>query len=131
MEIRHSQPSRMFAVTGGGAGVDDRLRCRHDMPVLSLHLLSERQGQAPEDIGILIPECTAANLFGAAIAQVQAHAGAEAAEQMVTDMLAARDHALEQITQRAAAHPDPACCEAGATTGGREHTCRRDPNTPS
>jgi hypothetical protein len=131
MEFRRTQPSRLFFATGGGVGLVDHLRCRHNMPILSLHLFSEQPGKEPEDIGILMPECVAPELLGVLIAHVQAAGGSDTAEKFMTDMLAARDRALEQLASRAPAQPAPACCEAGATTGGREHTCRHNTNSPS
>ncbi|MGW5736969.1 MULTISPECIES: hypothetical protein [Streptomyces] len=123
MEFRRTRPTRQFFATGGGAGLVETMRCRHDLPILSLHLFSEQPGQASDDIGILMTECLAPELLGLIIAHVQAAAGPEAGEQFLTDMLATRDQALQQLADRAATPSAPACCEAGHASGGLEHTC--------
>ncbi|MFF3928611.1 hypothetical protein [Streptomyces hirsutus] len=132
MEIRITEPSRLFAVTRSGAGLSFEHPCTHGAPALSLHLFSE-QGETTEDIGVLLPTCVAPDLFGAALAFVKAGLGADAADQFVTDMLAACDEATERIDARRAEHKavHDACCEAGFRTGGSEHTCRPSTDTPA
>jgi hypothetical protein len=133
MEIRPSRPSRLFPATGGGAGIASTNRCGHGDLVLSLHLFSRLPGQTVDDVGVLMPQCVARQLFGAALAYVQAADGPEAADRFLADMLDARDETLERLAEFEAeqkAQP-PACCEAGATTEGREHTCRRTPGSPA
>lgn len=124
MEIRHTQPSRYFRATGGGAGLNDDHRCGHGQPSISLHLLSQHDGVS-EDIGILLPVCVAPTLVGAALAYIHEALGSEMADEFVTALLAARDKAIPQIAAAAAAYraADEACCEAGYRTQGREHTC--------
>lgn len=132
MQIKHTQPSRLFFATGGGAGVNPDFPCGHGNPALSLHLLSTHNG-VKDDIGILLPVCMAPGLFGAALAFVHASTGAAAAEEFVTGMLASRDQALAHI-RSAAAQQERAyrhCCQAGFLTQGREHTSNCRPATPT
>lgn len=133
MEMKRIQPSRVFAATSGGVGVVDEARCAHGDPILSFHLFSEQPGKTPDDIGILLPQCVAPELFGAALAYVQVADGVEAGERFLARLFSARDRALEQISAYQAeeeAHAR-ACCEAGSRTGGREHTCRRGTASPA
>jgi hypothetical protein len=129
MKIRRIRPSRTFAATSAGAGLVPNIRCSHGEPILDIRFFNRQPGKTAEDIAVLLPQCVARQLFGAALAYVQTAAGTEAAEQFVADMLAARDEALERIAKREAGAQ--ACCEAGAATGGREHTCRRDTASPA
>lgn len=126
MEIRNSEPSRLFHATNGGAGLDFNHPCSHDMAALSLHLFSHHQDGTTEDIGILLPSCAAPSLFGAALAYLEAAYGHEAGEEFLKEMHAAKDHAAEILADRIAqyAQAHRACCQAGFFTQGREHTCR-------
>ncbi|MGW0795143.1 hypothetical protein [Streptomyces sp. NPDC002692] len=128
MKIQRLKPRRIFTATGGGVGVLDDQRCGHGGPILTFHLFSRLPGHARDDLGVLMPECVASQLFGAALAYVQAEEGEAAGERFLAEVLSARDQALEQLTAFQAqedAHAR-ACCEAGSRTGGREHTCRHD-----
>jgi hypothetical protein len=130
MEIRRIRPSRTFSATGGGVGIVN-IRCGHGDPILNLHLFSRLPDQAADDISVLVPQCVARQLFGAALAYVHNSEGPEAADKFVADMLATRDKTLAHIADHEAeqqARPQP-CCEAGATTEGLEHTCRPDAHT--
>lgn len=129
MKIRRIRPSRTFAATSGGAGLIPKIRCGHGEPILDLRLFNRQPGKTADDIAVLLPQCVARQLFGAALAYVQTAGGPEAAEQFLAGMLAARDEALERIAEGEAG--TQACCEAGSVTGGREHTCRRDTASPA
>lgn len=132
MEIRHTDPSRLFVATNGGAGLNFDHPCAHGIPAVSLHLFSHHHGTS-EDIGILLPSCVAPSLFGAAIAYVQAACGSETAEQFIADLLTAKEQALEVLAARRAKWDavQAACCEAGFRTQGREHTCQPSTDSPS
>ncbi len=132
MHLRHTNPSRLFHVTGGGAGLDPTHTCAHGSPSVSFHLLSDHDGKS-DDIGILLPMCAAPALFGAAVAFVDDAMGADEGDEFMASVQAAREHASRQITaaktaKRAAAE---ACCEAGYRTQNREHTCDRGTPTAS
>jgi hypothetical protein len=132
MEIRNTEPSRIFHATGGGAGLDFDHFCSHGSPAISFHLLSEHGGGS-DDIGILLPSCAAPALFGAALACIKAHSGSAAADEFVREMFSACDEAVTQIETRVAEHKEAlhACCEAGYRTQGREHTCPRSTDAPA
>ncbi|MEU8555916.1 hypothetical protein AB0C80_18270 [Streptomyces anthocyanicus] len=124
MHLRHTEPSRTFHVTGGGAGISLRHPCEHGQPAVSLHLFSQSNGRS-DDIGILMPMCTAPGLFGAVIAFIDEAMGTEAGDDFLATIQKSRDAAARQIAhgkaeRRATAE---ACCEAGYRTQGREHTC--------
>ncbi|MEU6012055.1 hypothetical protein [Streptomyces sp. NPDC047453] len=125
MELRTTEPSRIFRATGGGAGLNAEYRCSDGSPYLSFHLFSEHDGTT-EDIAVLLPSCVAPRLFGAALAYLEAAQGTEAGEQFVQALLATRDRSAQMIAadlaEREAA--SAACCEAGYRTQGHEHTCR-------
>lgn len=124
MQIKLTEPSRFFLVTGGGAGLNFDHPCAHGRPAISFHLLSNRHGQA-DDLGLLLPSCSAPSLFGAALAYFTACHGEEAGEMFLAELLAARDEAAALLTSRRAAYEaaEEACCQASVFTGGREHTC--------
>lgn len=124
MDIRVTQPGRTFITTDAGAGLNFEVPCTHGNPSLSLHLISEQE-DTTEDLAVVLPVCAAATLFGMALANVQVTHGAEAAEEFLTDMLAAKEQAAAAITARLARFKKAreACCQAGAFTEGREHTC--------
>ncbi|MEU4172142.1 hypothetical protein AB0F46_35325 [Streptomyces sp. NPDC026665] len=128
MDIRHTEYSRLFPVSYGGAGLNFDHPCGHGVPTISLHLFSEHGGTT-EDIRVLLPTCAAPALFGAALAFVQAAVGAEAAEDFIAAMLAARDQGLKAIEGRKA--QPRTRCEAGRHTEGREHTCTAATDSPS
>ncbi|MFD5656967.1 hypothetical protein [Streptomyces hirsutus] len=127
MDIKRTEPSRLFFVTGGGAGIAPEFPCGHDRPSLSFHLFSQH-GDTTEDIALVIPACAAAQLVGAALAFITHNVSEEAADQFLEEMHAARDKATRRLdayqadTEAARA----ACCEAGARTQGLEHTCSPD-----
>ncbi|MFF9123207.1 hypothetical protein ACF09J_07895 [Streptomyces sp. NPDC014889] len=125
MEIRITEPSRVFRATSGGAGLNAEHRCSDGSPYLSFHLFSEHDG-ITEDIAVLLPSCVAPRLVGAALAYLEAAQGAEAGEQFVQALLAARDQSAQMLAAEMAAREAAAaaCCEAGYRTQGREHTCR-------
>lgn len=125
MEIRNTDPSRLFLVTKGGAGLSFEHRCSHGGPAISLHLFSERNGTS-EDIGVLLPTCIAPSLFGGVLAFLESAHGTEAADEFMEDMLAAKERTLQLITARRERMEaaEQACCQAGFYTQGREHTCR-------
>jgi hypothetical protein len=99
MEIRSTEPSRLFFVTKAGAGLSFEHPCAHGGPAISLHLFSERKGTS-EDIGVLLPTCTDPSLFGAVLAFVEAVHGSEAGEEFLQDMLAAKDRTMQALTSR-------------------------------
>ncbi|MFC8521144.1 hypothetical protein [Streptomyces sp. NPDC057257] len=125
MEIRNSEPSRLFHATNGGAGINFSHPCSHGMAALSLHLYGHQQDGTTEDIGILLPSCAAPGLFGAALAYFEAAYGSEAGEEFLQQMQAAKDQAAEMLATRRAQYEKAqrACCQAGFFTQGREHTC--------
>ncbi|MFF5795761.1 hypothetical protein [Streptomyces albogriseolus] len=123
MHLRRTAPSEVFIVSGGGAGLVPELPCGHDLPSLSLHLF----GQGGKDVGIVIPTCGAAQLFGAAAAFLEVHVSEEAAADFVQQLTEARAAAVCEL-RAAKQAAEAACCEAGLSSHGREHTCR---NTPS
>ncbi|WP_330339367.1 hypothetical protein [Streptomyces sp. NBC_00557] len=129
MHLHRSTPSRRFLATNGGAGLVSNASCSHGSPLLSLHLFNE-QNFPPDDIGILLPSCLAPDLFGAVLAHIEISGGTAAAETFVDQMLAAKERALEALAASQSAPPDQ-CCEAGARSGGREHTCRTATDSPS
>ncbi|MFE9935893.1 hypothetical protein [Streptomyces hirsutus] len=127
MDIKRTEPSRLFFVTGGGAGIAPEFPCGHGRASLSFHLFSQ-DGGTTEDIALVIPTCATAQLVGAALAFIQHSIGEEAAAQFLEEMHAARDKATRQLD---AYQADPeaaraACCEAGVRTQGLEHTCSPD-----
>jgi len=124
MDIRATPPSRTFITTEAGAGLNFDHPCAHGNPSLSLHLISEQE-DTTEDLGVVLPVCAAAALFGAALANVQAAHGSAAAEEFVADMLAFKERAAAALVARLARFKEAqeACCQAGAFTQGREHTC--------
>lgn len=126
MEIRHTEPSRFFVATGGGAGLSpDFPSCSHGTSAISLHLTSSIGG-THDDLGVILPQCAAASLLGAALAYIHAVDGQDAHDEFLASMTKAYDEASAQIAKHAA--DDEAaratCCEAGYRTQGREHTCR-------
>ncbi|MFF9285440.1 hypothetical protein [Streptomyces griseosporeus] len=130
MNIMHTQPSRLFIATGGGAGLNPDFPCGHGTAALSLHLLSQH-GEVSEDIGIILPRCAAAGLIGGALAYIAAAEGAAAADAFLADVDAAYEKATREVKaymadQEAA---QAACCEAGYRSQGREHTCQPGPDT--
>ncbi|MFE7236126.1 hypothetical protein ACFVAF_37040 [Streptomyces sp. NPDC057596] len=125
MDIRITEPSRIFRATSGGAGLNAEYRCSDGSPSLSFHLFSEHDGTT-EDIAVLLPACVAPRLVGAALAYLEAAQGTEAGEQFVQALLATRDRSAQLLAAERAEHEaaSAACCEAGYRTQGREHTCR-------
>ncbi|WP_073946490.1 hypothetical protein [Streptomyces kebangsaanensis] len=125
MDIRFTEPSRVFRTTNGGAGLSFEHPCNHGSPALSFHLFSEHDG-ITEDIAILLPACAAPHLFGAALAYLEAAQGSGVGQQFIEDMLAARDRSAQLLAAKRAEYEaaSAACCEAGYRTQGREHTCR-------
>ncbi|MDT7847243.1 hypothetical protein [Streptomyces justiciae] len=125
MELRHTEPSRVFVATGGGAGLNPNFPCGHGASAISLHLLSTIGGTT-EDIGIILPRCAAAHLLGAALAYIKASDGQAAVDEFLAYMNKACDEASAELAGHAADHQaaKAACCEAGYRTQGREHTCR-------
>ncbi|MEU9661880.1 hypothetical protein [Streptomyces chartreusis] len=132
MDIRAVEPSRTFITTEAGAGLNFDHPCGHGNPSISLHLFSEQE-DATEDIAVILPACAATALFGAAIANIEAVHGSEAAEDFVADMIAAKQEAAAAIADRLARlkAAEQACCQAGALTQGREHTCRSSDDSRS
>jgi len=130
MEQSFRTPSRYFLTTSGGAGVNTDRRCSHGKPAVSFHLFSQLAG-VDEDIAFLLPTCAAAPLFGAALAHLEACEGQAAADEFMTEMLAARDEAARILAARATQDQatKSACCEASVRTAGREHTCGRSAAT--
>ncbi|MCM8548946.1 hypothetical protein [Streptomyces sp. STCH 565 A] len=129
MHLRRTQPSRIFHVTGGGAGIDPTHPCDHGTPAMSFHLFSE-QGDQSEDIGIVLPMCSAPALFGAAVAFIDEVMGSEEGDRFMAAVESAREQAGQRIADgKVSLHAaENACCEAGYRSQGREHTCR--PTTP-
>jgi hypothetical protein len=127
MEIRNTEPSRIFRATDGGAGLDFEHPCAHGSPAVSLHLFS-KQGDATEDVAVLIPTCVAPSLFGAAIAYIEACHGSAAGEEFLADIVAGKERAAKILAKRRAQYEAAAqaCCQAGFFSQGREHTCRTD-----
>lgn len=126
MEIRQVDPNnKEFLATGGGAGLTFEHLCEHGTPSLAMHLVSEQTADT-EELDVVIATCGAAGLFGAAIGFIQAALGSDAADEFLTDVLAARDNAARLLAERRATFEaaDKACCQAGFFTNGREHTCR-------
>ncbi|MFI5685861.1 hypothetical protein [Streptomyces sp. NPDC051636] len=132
MHLRRITPSRRFLATNGGIGLTFNHLCSHGSPLLSLHLFNE-QNIPPEDIGILLPSCLAPDLFGAALAHIEASGGPAAAEEFLAQLLKAKERALETLatSQPEPRSPESPCCEAGFRTLGREHTCGRATDSPS
>ncbi|MFB7597218.1 hypothetical protein [Streptomyces sp. NPDC056160] len=128
MEQRFTTPSRVFPVTGGGAGINANHRCSHDRPSVSFHLFSDL-ADSSEDIAFLIPTCAASALFGSALAYLEACEGQAAVDEFLEEMSAARKDAARLLTARAAQDQATkgACCEASVRTHGLEHTCRSTP----
>ncbi|MDT6983707.1 hypothetical protein ACFSUJ_12035 [Streptomyces lusitanus] len=123
MHLRRTAPSQLFVVSGGGAGLVPELPCEHGLPSVSLHLFS----QSGKDIGIVLPTCAAAQLFGAVAAFLEVHVNKETADEFVQHLTEARAAAaLELHTAKQAA--EAACCEAGLNSQGREHTCHTTPS---
>ncbi|MEU0459752.1 hypothetical protein ABZ322_44145 [Streptomyces sp. NPDC006129] len=132
MEIKHTDPSRFFVATSGGVGLDfDRL-CAHGTPAVSFHLFSETAGTS-EDLGVVLPSCVAARLFGSALAFIKVSGGSAAADEFVKDMLESCDATVPRLTAHAAEHAaaQRACCQAAHHTRGREHTCRDTTQPPA
>ena len=125
MKIKHTDPSRTFVATGGGAGLNPDFPCGHGTSAVSLHLTSHI-GNTSDDIGVIIPRCATAALIGAALAYIEATDGQAAADDFLEDMNKARDEASREIKALLANHEAAAaaCCEAGYFTQGREHTCQ-------
>ncbi|MFJ4322214.1 hypothetical protein ACIP3A_03710 [Streptomyces tricolor] len=132
MHISRNEPSGYFLATNGGIGMNFAHRCAHGSPALSLHLYDERDFP-PKDIAILLYSCLAPQLFGAALAHMELAGGPETADEFVREMFEARDRAREALSAHLAERraPDAPCCEAGARTRGREHTCSRSTDSPS
>lgn len=132
MDIRNTEPSRLFRATGGGAGLNFDHPCAHGSPAVSLYLVSE-QNDTTEDIGILIPVCVAPGLFGAVVAFVEACHGQAAGEEFLEDLLAGKGRTARLLESRRVQHEGAqrACCEAGFFTQGREHTCQPSTESPS
>ncbi|NUS86001.1 MAG: hypothetical protein HOY75_25580 [Streptomyces sp.] len=121
MEFKATKPSRIFYATHGGAGVDRDHPCAHDTPAIQFHLMDDSPQRPHDDIGVLIPQCLAPHLFGAALAFVRATSGSDAADEFVAAMFAAYEQAAHTLDDL---HDNKrTCCEAGFRTHGREHTC--------
>lgn len=131
MEYVFDTPGHMpqFLVTHGSAGLEQTIPCAHDHAALSLHLISDpaATGSTGEEqhLQVLVPQCFAPHLFGSALAFVQASRGTDAADEFVKQLLDTYEQASETI--RKAQEQGRACCEAAFRTGGREHTCRQEP----
>ncbi|MET7475109.1 hypothetical protein ABZT17_12215 [Streptomyces sp. NPDC005648] len=125
MEIRNSEPSRLFRATNGGAGLNFEHPCSHGMAAVSFHLLGQTEDGTEDDIGILLPTCSAPAIFGAALAYIEAAYGNDAGEEFLAVMHASRDQAAAMLAARRAQYEAAgrACCQAGFFTQGREHTC--------
>ncbi|CUW29660.1 hypothetical protein [Streptomyces reticuli] len=132
MHLSRSEPSGYFLATNGGVGMNFAHRCAHGSPAFSLHLYDERDFP-PKDIAILLYSCLAPELFGVALAHMELAGGSEAGAEFVKEMFAARDRAREALLAHLAERrdPDAPCCEAGARSQGREHTCGRSAGSPS
>ncbi|MGW2170370.1 hypothetical protein ACWC1C_07540 [Streptomyces sp. NPDC001705] len=128
MPLRRTEPSRIFHVTGGGAGLDPTHRCDHDSPAVSFHLFSEHHGRT-EDIRIVMPMCGAPGFFGAAVAFIDEELGIDEGDKFMAAIQKAREQATRHIDRAKAAQraAKDACCEAGYRTQGREHTCSTTP----
>ncbi|MEU1496099.1 hypothetical protein [Streptomyces sp. NPDC005732] len=136
MNIRKLWPRRthpVFAATAGGVALLEGPTCSHGDPILTLHLCSKGAGRPHEDLTVLMPQCVASQLVGAALAFVQHESGDAASEQFLTRMFHARGDALRHIADAEAQQyaAPPTCCEAGTRTGGREHTCDRTATSDS
>ncbi|MEU6376765.1 hypothetical protein [Streptomyces sp. NPDC046909] len=126
MDIVRTTPSQIFHVTGAGAGVNFNSRCGHGDPVLSLHLFSSGLDKV-DDIGVLLPSCIAPDLFGMALAYVEASTSPEDAAEFIDGMFARKAESLLALNARRTVYESrgPACCTAAALTRGRDHTCGR------
>ncbi|MFC5217282.1 hypothetical protein [Streptomyces coerulescens] len=126
MEIRRTTPSKLFIVTGAGAGLDFSSECSHGDPILSLHLFS-RGEDVVDDIAVLMPACLASEVFGMSLAYVEAVHGAEASGKFLDAMLARKDNGVTSLRERRASYEasHPVCCTAAAFTRGVDHTCGR------
>lgn len=126
MDIVRTTPSRLFFATAGGAAINFNEQCGHGDPVISLHLFSRGLDKV-DDLGVLLPSCFAPDLFGMALAYVQAVNGPEAGQRFLDSMLARRDDSLTALAERRTAYERarPVCCTAAAFTRGKDHTCGR------
>lgn len=126
MDVTRTTPSKIFFATHGGAGINFGQPCLHGDPALSLHLFS-READTVEDIGILLPTCFAPDLFGMALAYIEAVHGPRGGRNFLNTMLTRRDESLPVLAKRRAAYEagGAACCVAAALTRGRDHTCGR------
>ncbi|MET9140522.1 hypothetical protein [Streptomyces parvulus] len=131
MHLRRTEPSRIFHVTGGGAGLDPTHTCEHGSPSVSFHLFSEHHGRT-EDICLVLSMCSSPGLFGAAVAFIDEALGSDEGDKFMAAIQKARELATREIDRAKAAQraAEDACCEAGYRTQDREHTCgRRTPPT--
>ncbi|MEU9400592.1 hypothetical protein [Streptomyces sp. NPDC048242] len=127
MRFAITQPSSLFLGVNGGATLNPQIRCDHDTPSVSFHLVG-KSSTGPDDVEVVMPSCLAAGLFGATLAHIEAHGGQEAVDRFLADMNTAREQATSLLPSYQAATEDlgSACCETGFLTQGRKHTCRPD-----
>lgn len=124
MDIRRTTPSRIFAATQAGAGLNFRHPCAHGDPSISLHFFSRGEDHV-DDLGVLLPSCFAPDLFGAVLAYIEAIHGTQAGEKFLEEMLAAKSQGLERIEARSSQYDEARgfrCCTAASLTRGADHT---------
>lgn len=128
MHFDHQPTSPPFLAANCGAGLAPELPCLHGDPSFALRLFGTwhpTASQAGTELDVLLPRCVAAQLVGALTAFITHHEGHDAGEAFTDQAEEAFYTILDKLRDIAEQGCD--CCEAAFRTGGREHTCRTEP----